>query len=72
VDALRQVQGKVDAFFVDTGEQDLKNIARRVRVYRVELNHGNITQGIAPNLGRPRVSMLRRLGRVYQQNFIDT
>src|SRR5215210_1200699 len=37
-DAWRQVQGKLAANFVDTGEQTLKNMARPVRVYRVELN----------------------------------
>jgi len=31
-DAWRQVQGKVAANFVDTGEQSLKKIARPVRV----------------------------------------
>src|SRR5271167_1206620 len=36
-DAWRQVQGKVAANFVDAGEQSLKNIARPVRIYRVEL-----------------------------------
>jgi|SRR6516164_2686619 len=36
-DAFRQVSGKVDAEFADTGEQSLKNIARPVRVYRVLL-----------------------------------
>ena len=35
-DAWRQVQGKVVANFVDTGEQSLKNIARPVRVYRLD------------------------------------
>jgi adenylate cyclase len=35
-DAWRHVRGKVAANFVDTGEQSLKNIARPVRVYRVE------------------------------------
>jgi len=34
-DAFRQVRGKVDAEFVDIGEQALKNIARPLRVYRV-------------------------------------
>src|SRR5215467_9254803 len=34
-DAYRQVLGKVSAQFVDEGEQQLKNISRRVRVYRV-------------------------------------
>jgi adenylate cyclase len=35
-DAWRQVQGKVAANFVDAGEQSLKNIARPVRVYRLD------------------------------------
>ena len=34
-DAWRQVQGKVAVNFVDAGEHSLKNIARPVRVYRV-------------------------------------
>ena len=35
-DAWRQVQGKVAAKFVDAGEHSLKNIARPVRVFRVD------------------------------------
>src|SRR5499425_842592 len=34
-DAYRQVRGKVAAGFTDLGEQNLKNIARPVRAYRV-------------------------------------
>src|SRR6516162_1901211 len=34
-DAFRQVRGKVEAEFVDLGEQSLKNITRPLRVYRV-------------------------------------
>src|SRR5215831_7651340 len=34
-DAYRQVQGKVSAQFIDGGEQQLKNISRPLRVYRV-------------------------------------
>src|SRR5215469_2418340 len=34
-DAFRQVRGKVEAEFADLGEQSLKNIARRLRVYSV-------------------------------------
>ena len=34
-DAYRQVRGKLEAAFVDIGEQSLKNIARLLRVYRV-------------------------------------
>jgi TolB-like protein/class 3 adenylate cyclase len=33
---LDQVQGRVDCTFADIGEQSLKNIARPIRVYRVE------------------------------------
>ena len=36
-DAWRQVLGKVAVTFHDTGEQHLKNIARPVRTYRIEL-----------------------------------
>jgi Adenylate and Guanylate cyclase catalytic domain len=36
-DAWRQVQGKVATNFVDAGEQCLKNIARPVRVYQLDL-----------------------------------
>jgi adenylate cyclase len=35
-DGFRQVRGKVEAEFADMGEQSLKNIARPLRVYRVE------------------------------------
>jgi adenylate cyclase len=34
-DAYRQVRGKVDVNFQDAGEQELKNIARPVRVYQL-------------------------------------
>ena len=37
-DAWRQVQGKIAANFIDTGEQSLKNIARPVRIYRVKID----------------------------------
>ena len=36
-DTWRQVQGKVTANFINLGEQSLKNIARPVRVYRLDL-----------------------------------
>src|SRR6266576_2427718 len=35
-DAFRQVRGKIEAEFLDGGEQALKNIARPVRVYRAK------------------------------------
>jgi adenylate cyclase len=34
-DAYRQVRGKIDVKFQDSGEQELKNIARPVRVYQL-------------------------------------
>src|ERR1051325_5464968 len=36
-DAFRQVRGKIEAEFLDGGEQTLKNIARPVRIYRAQL-----------------------------------
>src|SRR5208283_2442335 len=33
----QQVTGRVEALFADLGEQSLKNIARPVRVYRLDL-----------------------------------
>ena len=52
-DAWRQVQGKVASKFIDLGPQSLKNIARPVRVYRVELGAGSMTQPTAPALASP-------------------
>ena len=52
-DAWRQVQGKVAANFVDSGEQSLKNIARPVRVYRVELGGEGTTPPTAPASALP-------------------
>ena len=37
-DAYRQVRGKLDVDFLDAGEQELKNIARPVRVYQLPGN----------------------------------
>ncbi len=47
-DAWRQVQGKVAANFVDAGEQSLKNIARPVRVYRLDLAQKVVTASDVP------------------------
>ena len=52
-DVWRQVQGKVAANFVDAGEQSLKNIARAVRVYRVEIDDASRTQPTASALTLP-------------------
>lgn len=39
-DTYRQVRGKLDANFQDTGEYELKNIARPVRVYQLQTDGG--------------------------------
>jgi TolB-like protein len=60
-DAWRQVQGKVAAKFVDIGERSLKNIARPLRVYRVELDEDSATQPAALTFAppdRPSIAVL--------------
>jgi adenylate cyclase len=47
-DTWRQVQGKVAANFVDAGEQTLKNIARPLRVYRLDQGSAATTASAAP------------------------
>jgi TolB-like protein len=51
-DAFRQVRGKIVAEFEDIGEQSLKNIARPLRIYRVELRPHQ-RQGPLPTPGTP-------------------
>jgi adenylate cyclase len=59
-DAFRQVHGKINVEFRDGGEQALKNIAQRVRVYRAQLAPAPIppapTAGAAPE--RPSIAVL--------------
>jgi adenylate cyclase len=60
-DVWRQVQGKVAANFVDAGEQSLKNIARPVRIYRVELSKQSAAEPAAPTLllpDKPSIAVL--------------
>src|SRR5271166_5523342 len=49
-DAFRQVRGKVEAEFADIGEQQLKNITRPLRVYRVR---STLTHPVADAPGSP-------------------
>jgi adenylate cyclase len=58
-DAYRQVQGKVAAQFVDSGEQQLKNISRPVRAYRV-LPQGTLSTArpALPLPDKPSVAVL--------------
>jgi len=46
-DAYRQVKGKVEVDFENLGEQDLKNVAEPVRVYRIA-DDGSGTAGVNP------------------------
>jgi TolB-like protein/Flp pilus assembly protein TadD len=50
-DAYRQVRGKLDVAFDDRGEQELKNIARPVRVYHAQI--GKKPDTAAPALALP-------------------
>ena len=52
-DAWRQVQGKVVANFVDAGEQSLKNIARPIRVYRLDIVPKTASEAPRPTLASP-------------------
>ena len=80
-DAWRQVQGKVAADFVDTGEQNLKNIPRPVRVYRVKLGtqHGTQADAVAaappaPSREQPSIAVLpfqNMSGDPEQEHFCD-
>jgi len=60
-DAWRQVLGKVAANFIDLGEQSLKNIARPVRVYRVQVGKKGVTPPTVATLSlpdRPSIAVL--------------
>ncbi len=46
-DVYRQVRGKLDAVFVDLGEQSVKNIAEPVRIYGIDLAAAEATPGAA-------------------------
>ena len=52
-DVFRQVEGKIDLAFEDMGEQQLKNIKKPIRIYRVATEGRLVTEGagtIAPDL----------------------
>ena len=77
-DAWRQVQGKVTANFVDTGEQSLKNIPRPVRVYRLKARwRGAPLQPAAaplPSPEQPSIAVLpfqNMSGDPEQEHFCD-
>ena len=57
-DAYRQVRGKLDASFQDTGEQELKNIARPMRVYRLQLAGAALETAVPSLPDKPSVAVL--------------
>ncbi len=57
-DVYRQVHGKLDANFQDGGEQELKNISRPVRIYRLQ-SGGSVAEAAALALpDRPSIAVL--------------
>src|SRR5579863_4561659 len=50
-DAWRQIKGKIAVDFVDIGEKEFKNIARPVRVYRLDLRPGPAPKIAAASIG---------------------
>jgi adenylate cyclase len=57
-DVWRQVQGKVAVNFVDSGEQQLKNIKRPVRVYHLKAGPSAAAEPIKAALAKPRFSVV--------------
>ena len=58
-DAYRQVRDKLDVAFEDGGEQELKNIARPVRVYRVQIGKTPENAALALALpSKPSIAVL--------------
>jgi class 3 adenylate cyclase len=62
-DAYRQAKGRLEIAFEDLGEQDLKNVAEPVRVYRVAAERSTETKpspktGPSPLPGKPSIAVL--------------
>ena len=52
------MRGKLDASFEDTGEQQLKNIARPVRIYRVRFDAAGKSSPTLPLPSKPSIAVL--------------
>jgi adenylate cyclase len=76
-DAYRQVRGKVNVNFQDSGEQELKNIARPVRVYQLRPEAATAAAKPASGLAlpdKPSIAVLafqNMSGDVEQEFFAD-
>jgi TolB-like protein len=72
--AYQQVRGKVSALFVDIGEQQLKNIARSVRAYKVSCDASIEPKTALPLPDKPSIAVLpfqNMSGDPEQQYFAD-
>jgi adenylate cyclase len=73
-DTYRHVRGKLDVVFEDVGEQQLKNIARPVRVYRVQFNGAAKSAPTLPLPSKPSIAVLpfqNMSGDPEQEYFVD-
>src|SRR5215472_10452402 len=76
-DAYRQMRGKIDVNFQDSGEQELKNIARPVRVYQLRPEATTAAAKPASGLAlpdKPSIAVLafqNMSGDVEQEFFAD-
>jgi len=73
-DAYRQTRGKIDAEFADMGEQQLKNLARPVRVYRVRFDRAAMSAPALALPSKPSISVLpfqNLSGDPDQEYFVD-
>jgi TolB-like protein/class 3 adenylate cyclase len=57
-DSYRQVRGKLDLAFEDAGEQQLKNIMRPVRVYRIRFDGAAKSTPTLPLPEKPSIAIL--------------
>ena len=72
-DAYRQVRGKLDVTFDDIGEQQLKNIAQRVRVYQFQYG-ATVSAAPLPLPDKPSIAVLpfqNMSGDAEQEYFAD-
>jgi TolB-like protein len=73
-DCYRQVRGKLDVAFEDAGEQQLKNITRPVRVYRVHFDGAAKSTPTLPLPSKPSIAVLafqNMTGDPEQEYFAD-
>src|SRR5262252_7234343 len=73
-DSYRQVRGKLDASFEDAGEQQLKNITRPVRIYRVRFDGAAKSAPMLPLPSKPSIAVLafrNMTGDPEQEYFAD-